>query len=258
MSNDRNFTEVGQGGSNNPRWEPQKMQFNPQAPPYIDGYLKSMREQTGPNGVFMVATIVTVDQNGQLSQEYDVSGGAVLDQKLDEIQLGSFVRVVFGGKQASKTGGRSYNVWNTYVDGNAIPFQNLGGVVRASTPAPVQLAFAPPVQQQPVFNPGQGFQQPLQSNPVQTFQPPVNQQQMVQQQVFTPPATQQFQQQVPAQPTVAQVPWTPPVANANLPASQHFIPPATQQFQQPVNNGIPNPPAPVQYGGGAPSTDLPF
>ncbi len=119
-----------QSTSNNQRWEPQKQNFDPNNPPYIQGYFKDLREQTGANGIFMIAVITLVNPDGSLAEDVDVSGGKVLDDKLGEITLGAYIMIKYGGKQASKTPGRSYNIWNIYEDTAAVPYQNLGGVVK--------------------------------------------------------------------------------------------------------------------------------
>ena len=195
--NQRQFTEVGSNTSNNARWEPTKMQFSRGQEPFLDGYFKSLTELQGPNGMFNVACIVTVNPDGSLGEEVDVSGGMTLENKLREIPLGSFIRIVYEGKAKSKTPGRTYNVFKTYVDANAIPYSQLGGVSAPAVQKPVQQmqqqSFnnnAPQnVQQQgqPFANPFAGQQQPINNGmPVQqqaSFQkpivPPANAQQWV-------------------------------------------------------------------------------
>lgn len=182
MSQQRQYTEVS-GGSNNERWEPQKsnMPINPQAPPMLEGYYKKMREQTGSNGVFNVHEIATVNPDGSLGNEFDVSGGVALDDMLEKIAMGSFICVQYLGKVASKTPGRSYNNWKVFKDDNAIPYSRLAPqqMQQASTNAPVYNNQAP-------VNNGQQF-------PNQNQQFP--QQGMTQQNQQFPNQGQQFPQQ---------------------------------------------------------------
>ena len=131
MSQDNRFEEVG-GSSNNARWEPYKNDGNAAYPKEMMGYFKNIREQTGPNGPFEIATIQVMDKEnpGALGAEVDVSGGDVLADKLNNIVLGSFIKIQYLGKKPSKQGGRTYNDWYVGVDKNAIPFNQLGGVAK--------------------------------------------------------------------------------------------------------------------------------
>jgi hypothetical protein len=140
----RSYTEVAAGGSDNQRWEPNKNDANPSYPKQIEGYYKTTKELPGKNGSFMVSEIQMVNPDGSLGICVDVSGGKVLEEKLRNISLGSFVMIQYKGKVQGKL--NSYNDWATFVDENAVPLHQLMGV-----PAPVQApAFnqAPAAQQQ--------------------------------------------------------------------------------------------------------------
>lgn len=256
QQNQGGFQEVGNNSSNNPRWEPQKTQLVSGAPfPRLEGYFKELREINGQNGVFCVAVIVTMNPNGTLGQEVDVSGGKVLDDKLEEIPLGSFIALQYEGKHPSKVGGRTYNLWKTFVDPGAVSYAQLGGMVKQT---PVQnnnqQQFQQQVQNQgqPAFNPQQGFQNVNQ--PV-FQQPPVNQQQSFnpQQNTFAPPANT-FQPPVNT-PPVQQTAWNPPAQQQNQNNGQ-------QQFQQTAGNQQSAPAQnPNVFGGNqmqGPDNGLPF
>lgn len=149
----RNYAEVGQGGSNNPRWEPTKNEQNPQYPRSIEGYFKSFREMPGTNGSFMVAEIQLMNPDGTLGTCADVSGGKVLENKLNEIQLGSWVMIEFKGKVKGK-GPNTYNDWKTFVDENAVPLHQLLGT---AAPVKTQAFAATPAQAQQPVQPANPF-----------------------------------------------------------------------------------------------------
>lgn len=233
MSNQQNdrFQEVGSSSSNNPRWEPQKTDLIQGAPlPVLDGYFKDLRELVGQKGAFTVAVVTTMNPDGTLGPDVDISGGKTLEDKLNDVPLGTFIRIQYEGKVKSKSSGNFYNNFKVFKDEGAIPFQQLGGNVRVQHQQQNNANVFNPnqhnnVQQQsqPAFNPQQSFQQPpvqqqqfqQQGAPVfnssgqaQSFNPN-NQQAPVQQ--------QQFQQQPPA----PQQTWTPPAPVANTVQQQN-------------------------------------
>jgi len=241
QQNDR-FQEVGSSSSNNPRWEPQKTDLIPGAPfPVLDGYFKDLRELNGQKGAFTVAVITTVNPDGSLGQDVDISGGKALEDKLNEVPLGTFIRIQYEGKVKSKSTGNNYNNFKVFKDTNAIPFNQLGGHVKPQSQQQSNNSaqvFNPSQNQQqaaPTFNPQQSFQQqpPAQQfNPAQNFQAPPQQQFNPQQnmgapvfnssgqaQQFNP--NQNFQQQPPVQQQSApQQTWTPPAAQQSAPVQQ--------------------------------------
>jgi hypothetical protein len=224
QQNDR-FQEVGSSSSNNPRWEPQKTDLIQGAPlPVLDGYFKDLRELVGQKGAFTVAVVTTVNPDGSLGQDVDISGGKTLEDKLNDVPLGTFIRIQYEGKVKSKSSGNFYNNFKVFKDDNAIPFNQLGGHVKQQS------------QQQGnnnanVFNPNQNNQQQQsapQFNPAQNFQN----------------APQQFNQQ--ANPNFQQ---GAPVFNSSGNAQNFQQPPVQQNFQQqatPTQQQTWTPPAPVQ------------
>lgn len=127
MSTERNYEKVS-GGSDNARWEPHKSNqpVDPNNQPKLEGYYTDCKEIKGPNGMFNVHTIQTINEDGTLGQSFDCSLGAVMDDILGtKIKLGSFVCVVYKGKKPSKTPGRSYNDIDVFQDKNAVPFNQL-------------------------------------------------------------------------------------------------------------------------------------
>jgi len=154
----RNWNQVQGGGDAGTRWEPQKKEFNPQDPyNIIQGYFKEVLEKKGPEGLFNVIQIHTVNQNGSLGELFDCTATKVLNEQLEKITIGSYICIKYCGKVQAKTGGRSYHTWETFVDLNAIPYSQLAGVAKASAPV-----AAPPVQHQQVAAPAPVFQNPPQ------------------------------------------------------------------------------------------------
>lgn len=130
----RQYTKVS-GGSDNKRWEPNKLTtaIDPKNPPMLEGYYEKINELPGPNGVFTVHTIHTLNEDGSIGEAFDVSLGAVLDDVLGKTPIGSWVCVVYKGKKPSKTPGRSYNDLDLFVDNNAIPYNEMLKAVAGST-----------------------------------------------------------------------------------------------------------------------------
>jgi hypothetical protein len=240
QQNDR-FQEVGSSSSNNPRWEPQKTPLIQGALfPVLDGYFKDLRELVGQKGPFSVAVVTTMNPDGTLGPDVDISGGKTLEDKLNDVPLGTFIRIQYEGKVRSKSSGNDYNNFKVFKDEGAIPFQQLGGNVRVQHQQQNNNAN--------VFNPQQSFQHPPvqqqqfnQQPPVQNGAPVFNSSGQAQQ--FNPnqqAPVQQFQQQAPA----PQQTWTPP---APVPPVQNN----GQNFAQ--QNGGAN-----VFGGNQDGQGLPF
>jgi hypothetical protein len=156
QNQERNWEQVQAAGDQGTRWEPQKKEpFNPQDPyNVIQGYFKDLLEKMGPEGPFQIVQIQTIEQNGALGEIYDCSGGKVLIEQMQKIKMGSYICIKYCGKQKSKMGGRSYNLWETFVDSNAIPLDQLIARMSPQAAAPAPQAAAPSFQSNaPTFNP---------------------------------------------------------------------------------------------------------
>jgi len=146
----RNFSEIG-GGSTNPRWEPQKSPFDSNNPPYMDGYFVRSKELKGKKGPFNVYEFHPVDANGNLTDtKVDVAGGFVFEDKMNQVRVGSFVRVQYEGKGKSKSTGNDVNYWKILVDQNALPYEKVVG--GAPVPPVINTPQAQMPQQQAPFN----------------------------------------------------------------------------------------------------------
>jgi len=149
-NNQRNFSEIG-GGSTNPRWEPQKSQFDSNNPPYMDGYFVRSKELKGKKGPFNVYEFHPVDAHGNLTDtKVDVAGGFVFEDKMNQVRVGSFVRVQYEGKGKSKSTGNDVNYWKILVDQNALPYEKVVG--GAPVPPVINTPQAQIPQQQAPFN----------------------------------------------------------------------------------------------------------
>ncbi len=128
MSQQRNYEEVN-AQSTNKRWEPQKPEnaANQKYPTTLEGYFKKVTEMKGQNGMFNVYEIAMVDANNKPTVCIDVSGGKVMDDKLSEVLIGSFIQIKFDGKKQPAKGGNAYNDWKVFQDKNAIPYQQVFG-----------------------------------------------------------------------------------------------------------------------------------
>lgn len=132
MNNDR-FRKVG-GTSDNATWSPQAtskngFQYDPNN--YLEGYYTDMREGVGQNKQ-SVHTIQTINQDGSLGDTYDIWGDSVLNDRLGQVNLGSYIFVKYCGRQLKKglpqqawTQNNSYHIWDVGVDDNAVPYSNI-------------------------------------------------------------------------------------------------------------------------------------
>lgn len=124
--NQRSYEEVN-AQSNNPRWEPQKNMNTQGYPMMLEGYFKKERTAPGRNGAFKVIELATINPDGTVGNIYDISGGAVLEDKMGQVKIGTWVGIRYDGKVMSKSGGNSYNDWKVFQDHNAIPYQQVFG-----------------------------------------------------------------------------------------------------------------------------------
>lgn len=216
-----NWQTVGGGESVDFLWKPHNTQTHPME---IQGYLKDVVELNGPRGPYLFAILVMPQPT---KEDYTVGTacGKVLGDKLEKIDLGSYIRIVYNGKKPSKQGG-SYNDYLVQVDPNVprkYASEKAAPVVAANAPAPYNMEIPITTMSMPVVNTpsqyqgGQQFQQ--QAAPVAAFpqSPPA------QQAPSTQPFNMQQAQQV-ATPTF------------NTPPSQQ-APPPNAGF--PNNSGVP-------------------
>lgn len=182
-----NWTKKIAGGSDNEQWKPQDMQWAPPNNPFIHGYFTDLREISGENGIFSVAEITTINVDGSIGKSFDVSGGKVLDDMLNKIDMGSYIGIKYMGKVKSRTGGRTYNSWEVYEDGTKVPFDQIPGgrtLKQSRAQASAQVNQAPQQQQQNTgnFNPPPNYNQGGNNNqfPAQNQQQGTNFQQPAQ------------------------------------------------------------------------------
>lgn len=137
MSNERQFEQVN-GGSNNERWQPQKEQgvlYSDKNPAVLEGYfiLRNPVSHQGKN--WYVHEIHTLNDDGSLGKVKDVVLGIGLQNTLEKIDLGTYIRLEYKGKKPAKTPGQIFNDVSVAKDPNAIPYAQLSGVSAKVAPS---------------------------------------------------------------------------------------------------------------------------
>lgn len=84
----------------------------------LEGEFVRKEEKVGPNNSNMFYFLVG---SGVESEEVAVWGGAVLDSRLDKVQAGTKVKIVYLGKQTSKRGNQFKN-YDVFIDTEPLPF----------------------------------------------------------------------------------------------------------------------------------------
>lgn len=154
--------------SNNERFEPHKHEnLNDGYPTAIEGYFIKTRDILGTdNKYFKSHEIAIVNPSGNLGKHFDVNGGVSLDKKLESIPLGSYVRIQYLGRVASKHPGRNpFKNWDVFVANGVKPLEQMaqdevpGNPTKAPAP-PSAPAITPPTVTG-VGNPAQLPQNPF-------------------------------------------------------------------------------------------------
>lgn len=96
------------------------MKFTKDSPDnYKEGYYTAVNEMTSKDGPFKIHSIQTVNKDGTLGELFSISGGKVLDDKMAELKLNTFIGVEYMGRQYKKgfvdqkgwTQTNSYHIW---------------------------------------------------------------------------------------------------------------------------------------------------
>jgi hypothetical protein len=165
----RNWSEVS-GGSDNTQWKPHAtekngMAYDPNNPNnFKEGYLSGVKEIKGKDGVFTVFEIQTMNPDGSLGEVFDIIGDTVLKDRLEKIEIGSYVGLKYEGRVHKKnyptnspwSQTNSYHNWKVFEDTNAVKLQQLMGI--KTNGAPVSNTPTPQAQSMPQGN--GGYQQP--------------------------------------------------------------------------------------------------
>ncbi len=155
MSATRNFEKVG-GKIDSTPWKPMAVEtnnfhYNPNddANNIMEGYYIERADIPGKdNKTFAVHKVHEVMPDGSMGTVWGVSGGMVLDERMENIPLGSFVQIKYAGRKHKKgipvtnafSQTNSFHMWETAIDKNAIPYSQLTGKTVA---APVAQNAAP-------------------------------------------------------------------------------------------------------------------
>lgn len=175
MSATRTFTPVG-GKTDSTPWAPMAVEknsfhFDPKddANNIMEGYYIERADIPGKdNKTFAVHKIHEVMPDGSLGTIWGVSGGMVLDERMENITLGSFVQIKYAGRKHKKgipvtnafSQTNSFHLWETAIDSNAIPYQQISGKAIAAPaaakpsnpPAATSAAPANTTNATPAFN----------------------------------------------------------------------------------------------------------
>jgi hypothetical protein len=144
---ERKFEKVGNGLASE-KWDPRATESNgfhfkagDDANNVLEGYyveaaeLEGKANADGKKSSFTVHKIHEVLKDGSMGKVWGTSGGKVLDESMEKITIGSYVRVEYTGKRRKKdvppanhiSQTNSYHTWNVGVDKNAIPYNQLPG-----------------------------------------------------------------------------------------------------------------------------------
>lgn len=162
------------GGSDNKRWEPQKLcATNPQYPAVIEGYFTNFTEMSGDDGPFMIVEIHYVKPDGSLGDKLDIAGGKGLENTMAKTKMYSMVKIEYKGKLPSKRkAGAYFNAWDVCVDETARPYNSLNPTASQATSQPTQQQTAG--YSQPVNAPVSGpFTTTTANNIAATNTPPI-------------------------------------------------------------------------------------
>lgn len=142
MNATRNFEKVG-GKTDSTPWKPMAVEtngfhFDPKDDEnnIMEGYYIERADIPGKdNKTFTVHKVHEVLKDGSLGTVWGVSGGMVLDERMENIEIGSFVQIKYAGRKHKKgipvtnafSQTNSFHMWETAIDRNAIPYKQLTG-----------------------------------------------------------------------------------------------------------------------------------
>ena len=103
--------------SQTPAWEPNKEKE-------VSGVLKQVKTKVGPNE----SNLYVLKREGK--EDIAVWGSTVIDSRMEDIELGSEVKIVFLGEATSEKTGRNYKNFEVYTKdkGDDIPVIETGDV----------------------------------------------------------------------------------------------------------------------------------
>ena len=155
MSESR-FQKIG-GRTESTPWKPMAVEqngfhFDPKDEENntMEGYYIERADLPGKDGKsFTVHKVHEVLKDGSLGQIWGVSGGMVLDERMESAPVGSFIQIKYAGRKHKKgipvtnafSQTNSFHMWEVGIDKNAVPYNQVAGAKSVtqhtnSTPAP--------------------------------------------------------------------------------------------------------------------------
>lgn len=145
MSTERNFTEVGGSNDKQDIWNPKmskenKFHFDPEdkSNNILEGYLidqKTITKKDKTNTTLWAVHEFT-EENG-FGAKLGVWGNVVIDAKLEQLKLGSFVRIEYAGRKSmlaeDQYDPKNYHIFKVMTDPNALPYQQALNVSKGQT-----------------------------------------------------------------------------------------------------------------------------
>lgn len=132
----RQFDSVGSSGEST-KWNPQlteKNNFVMSAENVREGYYAECKEMPGEakyeNKPYKIHVIHEVKEDGTFGEKWGVIGDKILNDRMDQIKVGNFIRLEYNGKTRLKATPASQNIsktnsfhnWTLGVDHSAIPY----------------------------------------------------------------------------------------------------------------------------------------
>jgi len=149
MSESR-FQKIG-GRTESTPWKPMAVEqngfhFDPKDDEnnIMEGYYIERADLTGKDGKsFTVHKVHEVLKDGSLGQVWGVSGGMVLDERMESAPVGSFIQIKYAGRKHKKgipvtnafSQTNSFHMWEVGIDKNAIPYNQVAGAKSVTQPA---------------------------------------------------------------------------------------------------------------------------
>lgn len=151
------------GGNFGTKWEitaneKNGMQFTKDSPDnYKEGYYVAVNEMTGKDGPFKIHSIQTVNPDKTLGEVFSITAGKVLDDKMAEIKLNSFIGIEYLGRHYKKgyeaaknwSQNNSYHIWFVGQQASAPDYNKACEISAAAGGSP-----SAPVQSTPVASTG--------------------------------------------------------------------------------------------------------
>lgn len=120
MSNEgRNWSSMKNGNIWDPKQDADKKPLQATKDSYLEGVYLSKEENTGQDKNSTLYRIKAFARDGKQLAKPEITsawGSHVLDDMMDKVAQGSYVRILWLGQKQPKQGGRPYHDWDVMVD----------------------------------------------------------------------------------------------------------------------------------------------